>query len=42
MGWGTGYFPWQRNPAMDDHLEWAYFGVVAAVVGLGIIWFSQR
>jgi uncharacterized membrane protein len=42
IGQGTGYFPWPRNPVMDDHIEWAYYGTVAAVVGLAVIWFSRR
>ena len=42
IGQGTGYFPWPRNPVMDNQIEWAYIGAATAVVGLVVIWFSRR
>jgi len=42
IGQGTGLFIWPSNPAMDNQIRWAYYGVVAAVIGLALIWFSRR
>ena len=42
IGQGTGYFPWPRNPVMDNQITWAYYGGIAVVIGLIIIWFRRR
>lgn len=42
IGQGTGILIWPANPMMDNHIEWAYFGVGAAVAGVILIWFSRR
>ena len=42
IGQGTGVFIWPANPVMDSHIEWAYYGVAAAVAGIILIWFSRR
>jgi|HubBroStandDraft_4_1064222.scaffolds.fasta_scaffold802190_2 hypothetical protein len=42
VGQGTGYFPWPRNPVMDNQIVWAYYGAVAAVLGLVIICLPRR
>jgi hypothetical protein len=42
IGQGTGVFIWPANPVMDDHIEWAYYGAGAGIVGIFLIWFSRR
>ena len=42
IGQGTGVFIWPANPVMDEHMEWAYYGAGAALVGVVLIWFSRR
>jgi uncharacterized membrane protein len=42
IGQGTEYFPWPRNPAMDGHIEFVYYGAIAAAVGIGLAWYSRR
>ena len=42
IGQGTAIFIWPANPVMDSHIEWAYYGFGAAVVGAILIWFSRR
>ena len=42
IGQGTGYFPWPRNPVMDNQPTWTYIGIGTALVGLIIAWFSRR
>ena len=42
IGQGTGTFIWPSNPVMDNHVEWAYYGIAAALAGLGLIWRSRR
>ncbi len=43
IGQGTGYFSWPHgNPVMDNHIEWAYYGIAAAIAGLIIIAYSRR
>jgi hypothetical protein len=42
IGQGTGYFPWPRNPVMDNQIAWAYYGGIAVAIGLIIIWFPRR
>ena len=42
IGQGTGYFPWPRNPVMDNQIVWAYYGAGAAALGLVMIWVPRR
>jgi hypothetical protein len=42
IGQGTGYFPWPRNPVMDNQIAWAYYGGIVVAIGLIIIWFPRR
>lgn len=42
IGQGTGLFIWPGNPVMNNHVEWAYYGAVVAVVGAAMIWFARR
>jgi hypothetical protein len=42
IGQGTGYFPWPRNPVMDNQIVWAYYGAATSAIGIAILWFSQR
>ena len=42
IGQGTGYFPYPKESFMISQMSWAYRGIVLAVVGLGLIWFSRR
>lgn len=42
IGQGTGAFTWPSNPVMDHHVEWAYYGVAAALAGAALIWRSRR
>jgi hypothetical protein len=42
IGQGTGYFPWPRNPAMDDQIAWAYRGIGVVLAGIGAIIVSRR
>jgi hypothetical protein len=42
IGQGTGYFPWPRNPVMDNQIAWAYYGAATSAIGIAILWFSQR
>jgi uncharacterized membrane protein len=42
VGQGTGYFPWPRNPVMDNQIEWAYYGAGTALLGFIVIWLARR
>jgi hypothetical protein len=42
IGQGTGYFPWPRNPVMDDQMVWAYRGIGTALAGIVMIIVSRR
>ena len=42
IGQGTGYFPYPKESFMISQMPWAYRGIVLAVVGLGLIWYSRR
>ena len=42
IGQGTGYFPYPKESFMISQMPWAYRGIVLAVVGLGVIWYSRR
>jgi hypothetical protein len=41
IGQGTGYFPWPRNPVMDNQPAWIWYGAATAVVGIIVIRFSR-
>ena len=41
IGQGTGYFPWPRNPVMDNQIVWAKYGAGVSALGLVMIWFSR-
>jgi hypothetical protein len=42
IGQGTGYFPWPRNPVMDDQMIWTYRGIAAALAGIAATIISRR
>ena len=42
IGQGTGYFPWPRNPVMDNQIIWAWYGAASAAVGIAAILISRR
>ena len=42
VGQGTGYFPYPKESFMINQMPWAYRGIVLAVIGLGVIWYSRR
>ena len=42
IGQGTGYFPYPAGNFMISQMSWAYRGIVLAVIGLALIWFSRR
>jgi NADH:ubiquinone oxidoreductase subunit 3 (subunit A) len=41
FGQGTLLFPWPSNPAMDGHIEFVALGIVTALVGIGLIFYSR-
>ena len=42
IGQGTGLVKWPASSFMIDQRPWAIRGVVLAVVGLVLLWFSRR
>ena len=42
IGQGTGYFPYPKQSFMINQTPWVYYGMVLAVIGLGLIWYSRR
>jgi uncharacterized membrane protein len=42
IGQGTGYFPWPRNPAIDDQMVWTYRGIGTALAGIVAVIVSRR
>jgi hypothetical protein len=42
VGQGTGYVNWPRSSFMISQIQWAYYGVALAVVGLILIWLGRR
>jgi hypothetical protein len=42
IGQGTGYVRWPQSSFMISQVQWAYFGIALAVLGLILIWRSQR
>lgn len=39
---GTGYFAYPHSPIMYLKPTWTYIGIVTAIIGAGLIWFSWR
>jgi tellurite resistance protein TehA-like permease len=42
IGQGTGYFPYPASSFMISQMPWAWRGIVLALIGLGLIWYSRR
>lgn len=42
IGQGTGYFPYPASSFMIKATQWAWYGLVVMLVGLGLIWLSRR
>jgi hypothetical protein len=42
VGQGTGYFPYPATSFMINQTPWIYYGLILAVVGLVVIFFSRR
>ena len=42
IGQGTGYFPYPKSSFMISQMPWAWRGLVLAIVGVALIWYSRR
>ena len=42
IGQGTGVVIWPANPAMDNHIAWAGYGAVAAIIGVAVMIYARR
>jgi hypothetical protein len=42
IGQGTGTFPYPKESFMISQMPWAYRGIVLAIIGLALIWYSRR
>lgn len=42
IGQGTGYFPYPASSFMIAQPIWAFWGLVAALVGIGVIYLGRR
>jgi uncharacterized membrane protein len=42
IGQGTGTIAWPRSSFMINEIHWAGYGAALSVVGLILIWQSQR
>jgi uncharacterized membrane protein len=42
IGQGTGTVNWPASSFMIRQVEWAYFGIVLAIIGLILIWRARR
>jgi uncharacterized membrane protein len=42
IGQGTGIVAWPQSSFMISQIQWAYYGVALAVVGLILIWRGRR
>jgi hypothetical protein len=42
IGQGTGTVNWPASSFMIRQVEWAYFGIALAIVGLVLIWRARR
>ncbi|HVZ27517.1 MAG TPA: hypothetical protein VG798_02580 [Rhizomicrobium sp.] len=39
---GTGYLAYPHSPMMYLKPTWTYIGLLTAIIGAGLIWFSRR
>ncbi len=39
---GTGYLAYPHSPMMYLKPAWTYIGLLTAIIGAGLIWFSRR
>ncbi len=39
---GTGYLAYPHSPMMYLKPTWTYIGLIIAIIGAGLIWFSRR
>jgi uncharacterized membrane protein len=42
IGQGTGYVHWPASSFMINQMQWAYYGMATAVIGIGLIWYSRQ
>ena len=42
IGQGTGYVRWPASSFMIDARPWAWYGLALAIVGIGLVIYSQR
>jgi uncharacterized membrane protein len=42
IGQGTGVIAWPESSFMISQIQWAYYGIALAVVGLIVIWRGRR
>jgi membrane protein implicated in regulation of membrane protease activity len=42
IGQGTGIVTWPRSSFMISQIQWAWYGVALAVVGVVLIWRGRR
>jgi hypothetical protein len=41
-GQGSGVVPWPATSPMINHSQWIYYGLLLALVGLALMWWSRR
>jgi len=42
IGQGTGVFPYPRSSFMINQTPWIYWGLLASLIGVAIVWASRR
>lgn len=42
IGQGTGVFPYPRSSFMINQTPWIFWGLLATVIGVLIVWASRR
>ncbi len=42
IGQGTGFVKWPASSFMIDQRPWIFRGVVLALAGAGLVWYSRR
>jgi uncharacterized membrane protein len=42
IGQGTGYVHWPASSFMISQMQWAYYGIALALVGVFIVFWSRR
>ena len=42
IGQGSGYVPWPPESFMINQIQWGYYGIVLALLGILAIWLSYR